>query len=32
MELLGGTVQVEARSSFFGDSVNLDGRYVHSLC
>ena len=31
MELLGYTGQVEARFSPFGDSVDLDARYVHGL-
>ena len=31
MELLGYTVQVQARFSLFGDSVDLDARYVHGL-
>jgi hypothetical protein len=29
--LLGDKAQVEARFSLFGDSANLDARYVHSL-
>jgi hypothetical protein len=29
MELLGDMGQVEARFDTFGDSVNLDARYVH---
>jgi hypothetical protein len=32
MVLLGGDAQLEARSGPFGDSANLDARYVHSLC
>jgi hypothetical protein len=31
MELLGDMGQVEAHFSPFGDGVNLDTRYVHSL-
>jgi hypothetical protein len=31
MELLDDETQVEARFGLFGDSVNLDARYVHSL-
>jgi hypothetical protein len=30
--LLGDKAQVEARFSLFGDSANLDARYVHGLC
>jgi hypothetical protein len=32
MVLLGDEAQVEARFGTFGDSANLDARYVHSLC
>jgi hypothetical protein len=31
MELLDDKAQVEARFGSFGDSTNLDGRYVHGL-
>jgi hypothetical protein len=31
MVLLGDEAQVEARSSTFGDSANLDARLVHCL-
>jgi hypothetical protein len=31
MELLDDKAQVEARFGLFGDSANLDTRYVHSL-
>jgi hypothetical protein len=31
MVLLGDEAQVEARFSTFGDSANLDARYVHDL-
>jgi hypothetical protein len=31
MVLLGDVAQVDARSSLFGDSANLDARLVHSL-
>jgi hypothetical protein len=31
MELLDDKAQVEARFGPFGDSANLDGRYVHGL-
>jgi hypothetical protein len=31
MELLGDVGQVEARFGPFGDSSNLDARYVHNL-
>jgi hypothetical protein len=31
MELLGDVGQVETPFGMFGDSVNLDARYVHSL-
>jgi hypothetical protein len=31
MELLGDVGQVEARFGSFGDSANLDARYVHGL-
>jgi hypothetical protein len=29
---LGDEAQVEAYFGLFGDSVNLDARYVHGLC
>jgi hypothetical protein len=32
MVLLGDEAQVEAWFSPFGDSANLDARYVHGLC
>jgi hypothetical protein len=32
MVLLGDEAQVEARFFPFGDSANLDARYVHGLC
>jgi hypothetical protein len=32
MVLLGDVGRVEACFSLFGDSVNLDARWVHSLC
>jgi hypothetical protein len=32
MELLDDEAQVEARFGPFGDSANLDERYVHGLC
>jgi hypothetical protein len=31
MVLLGDEAQVEARFSLFGDSANLDARWVHGL-
>jgi hypothetical protein len=31
MVLLGDEAKVETRFSLFGDSANLDARYVHSL-
>jgi len=31
MVLLAEEAQVEARFSLFGDSANLDARYLHSL-
>jgi hypothetical protein len=31
MEHFGDEAQVEARFSLFGDSANLDARYVYSL-
>jgi hypothetical protein len=31
MVLLGDEAQVEARFGLFGDSANLDSRYVHGL-
>jgi hypothetical protein len=31
MVLLGGEAQVQARFGLFGDSANLDARYVHGL-
>jgi hypothetical protein len=31
MVLLGDKAQVEARFGLFGDSSNLDARYLHSL-
>jgi hypothetical protein len=32
MVLLGDEAQVEAHFGPFGDSANLDTRYVHNLC
>jgi hypothetical protein len=32
MELLGDVGHVEDRFGLFGDSANLDARYVHGLC
>ena len=32
MVLLGDEAQVEVRFGLFGDSANLDARYVHGLC
>jgi hypothetical protein len=32
MELLGDVRHVECRFGPFGDSANLDARYVHSFC
>ena len=32
MVLLGDETQVEARFGLFGDSANLDARYVQALC
>jgi hypothetical protein len=32
MVLLGDIGQVEARFGPFGDSINLDARWVHGLC
>ena len=31
MELLGQGAQVESRFGLFGDSANLDARYMHGL-
>jgi hypothetical protein len=32
MILLGDEAQVEARFSLFGDSANLDARWMHGFC
>jgi hypothetical protein len=32
MEFLEDEAQVEARFGLFGDSANLDTRYVHGFC
>jgi hypothetical protein len=31
MELIGDKAQVEAHFGLFGDSANLDARYVHGI-